>query len=496
MSLRQYKSMRRFRDTPEPSGGRSNGDARIFVVQLHHASHRHYDFRLELDGVLKSWAVPKGPSFDPAVSRLAMQVEDHPIDYATFEGIIPKGNYGAGDVLIFDHGTWTSDDDIHRQLKKGHLRFVMSGDKLRGAWDLVRTGVDRGKPRWLLRKAADDEAGPFESDDLLGDPDEQRKPTAVWISNRGARGATVSSETVTTKKSKPTTKADPAEAMPTLSSGERVVFPEQGLTKAGVFEYYRAVGPFMVPEISNRPLALLRCPGGTGATCFFQKHLSPGFGPQVHGTQRGSEKSDAHVWVNGLPGLLGLAQMNAIEIHAWGGHVDDIDHADRIVIDLDPADDVPWTKVVSAAELVRDTLKTAGLVSFARVTGGKGIHIVAPIAPVSWDSAKSFTHDLATALMTTRPEEFLDVMTKNKRGGKIFVDYLRNGRGATAVASYSLRNKPGATVAMPVTWAELKKLPSASTFDLRSALKYLARRKKDPWAGIDTIEQSLPALKK
>ncbi len=173
--------MRRFGETPEPAGGAATGDS-IFVVQLHHATRRHYDFRLQVGGVLKSWAVPKGPSFDPTVKRLAVEVEDHPLDYASFEGSIPAGNYGAGDVRIFDHGTWSTEHDVHAQLKKGHLRFSLFGEKLLGAWDLVRTGQQSAKPSWILYKVADDEAGPFEADDLLGDPDDQPTLTAIWHS--------------------------------------------------------------------------------------------------------------------------------------------------------------------------------------------------------------------------------------------------------------------------------------------------------------------------
>jgi bifunctional non-homologous end joining protein LigD len=496
VGLDRYKKMRRFGETPEPSGGASTDGAPIFVVQLHHASHRHYDFRLEHDGVLKSWAVPKGPSFDPKVNRLAMQVEDHPLDYATFEGRIPAGNYGAGDVLIFDHGTWSTNESVRHQLAKGHLRFALHGDKLRGEWDLVRTGDEGGKPRWLLRKTDDEEAGPFESDDLLGDPEEQRKPTAVWVSRRKKDGTPNPDATPTTKPRRNGRRSARATATPEprLTHGERVVYPEHGLTKGDVFAYYRAVAPFLLPQIAGRPLALVRAPDGAAGTSFFQKHLSPGFGEGVHGVARG-DKGDPYVWVEDLAGLLGLAQMNVLEIHAWGGRIDDLANADRIVIDLDPADDVPWKKVVTAAELVRDTLEGAGLQSFARVTGGKGIHVVAPLSPgAPWDTAKDFTHALASALTRARPDEFIEVMTKSKRTGKIFVDYLRNGRGATAIASYSLRNKPAATVAMPVRWDELRKLPGADAYDLPSALQHLARRKRDPWAGMDELEQALPRI--
>lgn len=159
------------RNNPEPSadGRRARGARPLFVVQLHHASHRHYDFRLQVGDTLKSWAVPKGPSLDPAVKRLAAEVEDHPIDYADFEGDIPKGQYGGGHVATFDRGVWTTDGDAEAQLAKGHLRFRLFGDKLKGGWHLVRTQTPSRRPQWLLFKERDDHAGTHEADDLLQD---------------------------------------------------------------------------------------------------------------------------------------------------------------------------------------------------------------------------------------------------------------------------------------------------------------------------------------
>ena len=170
MALVDYERKRRFDATPEPRGGRvRNGSRPIFVVQLHHASHRHYDFRLQVGGVLKSWAVPKGPSLDPAVKRMAVEVEDHPLDYAGFEGDIPKGHYGGGHVALFDRGTWTTGRDVAEQLAKGHLRFELQGTKLKGGWHLIRSGKLARQPQWLLVKQDDAWAGPFEADDLLED---------------------------------------------------------------------------------------------------------------------------------------------------------------------------------------------------------------------------------------------------------------------------------------------------------------------------------------
>ena len=480
MRLSTYRHKRRFERTPEPRGGRPAARAApIFVVQLHHASHRHYDFRLQVGGALRSWAVPKGPSFDPTVKRLAMEVEDHPLEYAKFEGIIPAGNYGAGDVLIFDRGTWSTEGDARAQLDKGHLRFELLGEKLRGRWDLIRTARDRGRAQWLLRKVDDGEAGPFEADDLIGDPERRKPPTAVWRSSRPARSAA---------------RGDGAEVK--LTHGERVVYPELGVTKGEVFDYYRAVAPHLLPGIARRPLALLRCPDGAAGTCFFQKHNRPALGSHVHDALiRGGEKLERYLYVEDEAGLLELVQMNAIELHPWATHVADPDVCDRMIFDLDPADDVPWSRVVEVARVLRRVLDGAGLVTFPRLSGGKGVHVVAPLAPAApFERVREFAARLASAYAAARPGEIVDVMTKRERAGKIFVDYLRNVRGATCAASYSLRRQPAATVAMPIGWNELGRVSGPRAFDLRSALRHLARRRRDPWAELDTLRQALPQL--
>lgn len=182
MTLREYHRKRDFSATPEPKKGGRRGK-RIFVVQLHHASRRHYDFRLELDGVLKSWAVPKGPSFDPKVKRLAVEVEDHPLSYATFEGDIPQGNYGAGHVDVFDHGTWEPERDAHEDLRRGDLKFTLRGDVLRGSWVLVRTRLAGARQQWLLIKHRDKYAGRREADDFV-DPRTDRPVSKVFKTKR------------------------------------------------------------------------------------------------------------------------------------------------------------------------------------------------------------------------------------------------------------------------------------------------------------------------
>lgn len=854
MSLTEYRRKRSFDRTREPEPGKAlpAGQRAIFVVQLHHASRRHYDFRLQVGDALKSWAVPKGPSYDPKVKRMAVEVEDHPVDYAGFEGEIPKGEYGGGHVAQFDHGVWATEGDPEAQLAKGHLRFELFGSKLKGGWHLVRSGKPARQPQWLLFKEDDAYAGAVEADDLLGDvaapPAEDLKragsgkadkkrlkavPVAksarrvdwakkaltlansrsadvpdgpfvpqlaklgesppkgeqwiheikwdgyrilatvadgdvrLWsrnalewtsrlpeirdavaalglksaaldgelIAGRGTKEdfnllqATLSGERQGTlsyalfdllhingvdiadapllerkalletllqgapshlamsshivgdgdaayrlageqhfegiiskradrgyhrgrsedwKKTKqlasdefavvgytapkgsrtgfgslllakpdprhgwlyvgrvgsgfsdaliselsaligtaggkkptahvPTTETDlraatwfaphfvvevfyrgiggqqllrqaslkavrpdkdvadlkdsdrgpepragegssavskrrPARSAadraakpgsrkgkdvatrtpPTLSSPSKVIFPDIKATKQDVWDYYSAVMDHLLPEIVGRPLSIIRCPAGTGRPCFFQKHHTAGL--ELVGSVKLKEDSgiNAHyLVVEDAASLLELVQFNALEFHPWGSHADSPDRADRVVFDLDPGPDVPFSEVKKAATDIRRLLQQLELESFLRVSGGKGLHVVVPLNPgCDWDLTKRFAHGFADALAQSEPHRFLATSTKRLRNKRIFVDYLRNGRGATAVASYSLRGRPGAPVAMPIAWSDLSKLGRADAFTIKDVPAKLKRRRKDPWEGIESIQQNL-----
>lgn len=840
MSLVEYRRKRRFDQTNEPEPGKAlpQGQRAIFVVQLHHASRRHYDFRLQIGDALKSWAVPKGPSYDPKVKRMAVEVEDHPVDYASFEGEIPKGQYGGGHVAQFDHGVWATQGDPEAQLAKGHLRFELFGTKLKGGWHLVRSGKPARQPQWLLFKDDDAYASDLEADDLLADvsaaptadikragggkadkkklkalpakrarrknwakkalalpkakeaappsgpfvpqlaklgdappqgdqwvheikwdgyrilatvadgavrlwsrnalewtdkipeirdavaalgltsaaldgeliagsgtkedfnllqatlsgerqgalayalfdllhidgvdvaaapllerkallqellagqaghlafsshvqgdgneayrlageqhfegiiskradrgyhpgrsddwrktkqlasdefavvgytapkgsrsgfgslllakPDAKhgwlyvgrvgtgfsdalindvskriqgggKKPTAyvptedtdlraaTWFEprfvvevfyrgiggqqllrqaslkavradkdvadltdsdrapvkgGRGKRASAVSSA----RKTAPTPQAD--RMPPKLSSPSKVLFPGDGYTKQDVWDYYSAVMDHLLPEVINRPLSIIRCPAGTGKPCFFQKHHTAGL--ELVDSVKLKEDSgiNAHyLVVRDAASLLELVQFNALEFHPWGSHAEEPDRADRVVFDLDPCPDVPFAEVKRAATDIRELLVQLELESFLRVSGGKGLHVVVPLNPgCDWDLTKRFAKGFADALAQSEPQRFLATATKALRNKRIFVDYLRNGRGATAVASYSLRGRPGAPVAMPLAWSELAKLKRADAFTIKDVPGKLKRRRKDPWEGIDALKQNL-----
>jgi bifunctional non-homologous end joining protein LigD len=848
-SLRDYQRKRDFSRTREPAGdepGPSRQRA-IFVVQLHHASRRHFDFRLQVGDVLKSWAVPKGPSYDPAVKRLAVEVEDHPVSYAGFEGDIEHG-YGKGHVDQFDIGTWAAEGDAETQLQKGHLRFELFGKRLKGGWHLVRSGRKERQPAWFLIKAKDAYAGDVEADNLLdakmvrstraaaktpatkaaakrstarkksvpkarkaprqrlakaaaalpgarpaapsneffkpelarlrefppegeqwlhevkwdgyriltaiaegevklwsrnalpwndrlpdilqsleslglqsarldgelialdaqgrsdfnglqqtlsgeaqlplaymlfdlpyfegsdlsrvpllerkellrkllahapkhlalsthavgngpeafhmateqqlegivskrvdspyragrgddwlkvkrlesdefavvgytppkgsrngfgslllakpdpavqggwiyvgrvgsGFSDEQLRQLGKTIADKGSRKPTVklsaidpllrdarwiepsavaevyyrgignqhllrqpslktmrtdktaadladsdrapASTSARSAKAPARSRAGKASAAGTagivITHPDRVVYPDDGITKQDVADYYASVMDWFLPGVVDRPTSVIRCPEGTAQACFFQKHMIPGL--KHVGSAKLKEESGAqasYIYPRDAASVIELVQFGVLEFHPWGATVEQPDLADRVVFDLDPGSDVAWERVTAAARLVHRRLAQLGLESFLRTTGGKGLHVVVPLKPgCPWPQVKDFSRAFASTLAQAHPREFIATASKARRNGLIYVDYLRNSRGATSVASYSLRSRPGAPVAMPLRWNELGKLQSGRDFDLHSAPKRLARLRSDPWAGIDELRQDLAAV--
>lgn len=827
MSLRDYARKRRFGQTPEPSddvrSGR-RGKRPIFVVQLHHASVRHYDFRLEMDGALKSWAVPKGPSLRVGEKRLAVEVEDHPLDYATFEGDIPQGHYGAGHVDVFDHGVWNANGDPLESLAAGKIDFVLHGEKLQGGWKLVRTAKPASKPQWLLIKRNDAHARDAEADDFVsaappkgwkgrrpsgaapavkaamrpkaakavaskkppgrkrarkdwraqaealegagplrgstriapqlatlreappaGDDwlhelkwdgyrllaelragrahlrsrnglnwtadyqdivaaleqlgvgeasfdgelialdamgnhsfaDLQRTiegsanaalryvvfdlPTlegvdltgtrllerkalletmlsgsdpvlaysrhivgygarvfaaskdqgmegilskavgarytpgrsTTWLKVKHAqtdefvivgytapknsrvgfgsllmatrehgalkyvgrvgtgfddqrlRNLTAQLKTIARKTATVTLPAhvpfaprtvtwvEPSliaeiafrgwgkegllrqasflrlredktmkdigeELPPRISSPGKLIYPDSGITKQQVADYYAAVAPQLLPELVRRPLSLLRCPDGLNGQCFFQKHHAGTLGANVHAVaiREKDGGSDDYLYIEDVAGLLDLVQMNALELHPWGSRIEDVEHPDRLVFDLDPGEGVTWAAIKTAARELRARLDEIGMASFLRLSGGKGLHIVVPIKPgPTWQQAKAFCEAFADALAAHAPQRYVATASKAKRRGVIFIDWLRNGRGATSVASWSLRARAGAGVAMPLRWEELGRTRSGADYTLQRALRRAASLREDPWAGwAQAAQQELVGL--
>ena len=906
MALELYRKKRKFGVTAEPRGRKGRRDGNRYVIQKHAARRLHYDLRLELDGVMKSWAVTRGPSLDPGEKRLAVQVEDHPIEYNSFEGTIPQGEYGGGTVMIWDRGQWIPEGDPHKGYAKGHLDFVLEGRKLRGRWHLVRMrGRDRDRhENWLLIKGRDDEARSGRRGDILEEellsvasgrsmdeiaagkgkkrvwhsnrsairsaadarPQTQRefraelqaqsksrlktreqrssaKPTAhksaakrkstakaamsvaarrsaepvrsnrrrsglpdfvlpslatlhstppdgtewiheikfdgyriesrldhgkvrlltrkqldwthrfqriakavaalpadtalldgelvvenengissfsllqtdlkdgrenrfvYWIFDllhldgrnftnepltvrkaalRGLlknqprngplrytedfeeRGSTIfkhscelglegivsklrdapyrsgrSENFIKTKchnaqefvvagftpstampnavgaltvafnergklryagrlgtgythatardlwrrlsalrihrpslvlpkderrknviwvrpelvveaefrglthdgllrqasfkglrEDKPAVEVvreTPAEeTMPAkqrqmrksadrkpvqseakqsqpsaggksggghvevagvhLTHPDRVYWADVGVTKEDLAAYYQGVWKLMASHLVDRPLAIVRCPDGIAGECFFQKHIASNIKDSPLRRVVGSKEHDV-IAVEKLSDLIELAQFGALEIHVRGSRLGRLEFCDRIVFDLDPGESVDWKQIVAAAQEIRDRLKAQKLTSFAKLSGGKGIHVVVPVTGADWNATKRFTARIAAAMTADSPQRYLAKMTKSLRQGKIFIDYFRNSREATSVAIYSTRARAGAPISMPLSWEALARSTAGNQFTVLNWKKHL---NADPWVEIGKVRQKLP----
>ena len=829
--LAPYRAKRDFAKTAEPSGAKAGkapktAQGGVFVIHKHAARRLHYDLRLEHDGVLWSWAVTRGPSLDPDDKRLAVHVEDHPLDYGHFEGPIPKGEYGAGSVIVWDRGTWRPDGDPARGMAKGHLSFALDGAKLKGAWHLVRLKRRPGdaKDNWLLIKVKDGEASDrdilaeerasvdsgrtiedvekgvapkrpsaapakvrpanarparssrrtrsakaaplafippclaslrveppegadwvhevkfdgyrvqalveggsarlltrtgldwtarfgttlteavaalpcddaiidgeivaldasgvssfaalqealsegkrqdlvlyafdllrLDGEDLAAEPLLARKERlnhligdstdgplrysehfeaagdimlahacrmglegviskradapyrsgrggdwlkakctrsqefailgylpstarhdgigslvvgfreggewrhagrvgtgytaaiardlkrkldplkaehasftgkaardrqVVWVEPvlaaeveyrtwtadgllrqaafKGLREDKPATEIVreepVAKAGKPkdrSTRAPPspriARSSLSLSNPDKVLWPDAGLTKAGLLAHYEAVFHRMAPLVLNRPLSLLRAPDGIARHTFFQKNASPGMGEAVHVLKAG--KGEVLLYVEDIDGIAALVQLGVVEIHTWGSTIDAVEKPDQVIFDLDPGEGVGLEAVRRGALAVRDRLAAIGLASFPKLSGGKGFHVTVPLVPkAGWDEVKTFARDFARAMAATEPKAYTATLAKKARRGKIFIDYLRNGRGATAVCAYSTRARAGAPFAAPVSWADVEDGIAPNAFTVGTALPAT-----DPWAGFREAAQPLKA---
>jgi bifunctional non-homologous end joining protein LigD len=478
MVLDEYRRKRDFKKTPEPPPERVKGRTRelSYLVQKHDATRLHYDFRLELDGVLLSWAVTKGPSLDPADKRLAVRTEDHPLSYGTFEGTIPKGQYGGGTVMLWDQGTWEPKGDPRAGLKKGHLSFVLHGERLKGGWDLIRMRGDGKRENWLLIKRKDPEArrnganGGFLEDLASSVKSGRSMDEIAGISKRNADAKRQTSLTL---------------AGITITHPDRVISKLGAVTKGELAEYYAGVARLILPRIARRPLSLLRCPSGIEGKCFYQRNIAKGLGADVHPFKfRHKGKAFEYLYIEDVNGLLEIIQMGAIEIHPWGATIDSIDYPDRLIFDLDPAPDVSFDALKLAAQDLRRRLKQRGLESTVKCTGGKGLHVTVRLAGEDrWPAVKSFAASVAQQMVTAAPDTYVNTMSKSKRTGKIFIDYFRNDYTATAIADYAVRARPEAPVALPLAWTELADVRSASQFTIRDVLQRLKTKRPAPVSG-------------
>ena len=299
----------------------------------------------------------------------------------------------------------------------------------------------------------------------------------------------------TTRNASAKKAADPTFEGITLSNPDKVYYPDIGLTKLDLARYYATVVPFMLPYVVNRPISLLRCPEGIDKEHFFQRHAMKGMSKAIKEVPiSGGESKKKYLFIDDAAGLFALVQIGVLEIHDWGVALPKVSEPDHIVFDLDPDDDLDFAILKAAVIEVRDFLAELGFKTFLKVTGGKGLHVVAPLTPkLGWDEVKGFAKAVADALATARPDRYTANMAKKVRTGRIFVDYLRNQRGGTAICNYSTRARPGATVACPLRWDELKGLKSAAPYTAKTLPARLKTLKGDPWEGFFSTRQSITA---
>ena len=458
-NLDMYNKKRDFNKTKEPKGKKTKQSKKlVFVVQHHIARKDHFDLRLEWKGVLKSWAVPKGPSYNTKDRRLAILVEDHPYDYKDFEGTIPKGEYGAGTVMIFDEGYYEPVGNFEKDFKKGIIKFELKGKRLKGLWSLIHFKDNN----WLLLKEKDEY---YEFTNI----------SSITTSIKTGRTMKEIEEGKTIKKKYSKNVIEGIE----ISNPEKLIYTNSKITKKEVIDYYLKVSEKMLPYLKNRIISTVRCPDGVEGTCFFKKHLekeSEGISKIIL-TNKNKEKED-YYYITNVIGLISEAQMNSIEFHTWGSTITNLEKPDIMVFDLDPDEKLSLKKLREGVKDLKSILDELKLKSFLKTSGGKGYHILVPIRDVNWKEFRKIAKDIAVLMETKWPKKYTSNIRKEKRKNKIFIDWVRNTRGATSIVPYSLRARKNATVSFPISWEDLSKIKPDS-ITLKKALKII--KEKDPW---------------
>ncbi len=501
--LGRYWAKRDFARTPEPAGapaGRGGEDSRRrFVVQRHRARRLHYDLRFEIDGVLVSWAVPNGPTLDPAVKRLAVHVEDHPIEYLDFEGVIPAGEYGGGDVIVWDLGTWEphATDDPAGAVASGELHVDVTGHKLHGRLILVRSGgrgrrggthADSGhsgveSEQWLLLHK-DDEAAvkgwnpedhPLSvlsgrtNDEVRADPDR------MWRSDLPPAEASIALRPPTI----PGPSQDDLDALEELGSNgrwdvfdrslrltnlDKELFPGRpgapdGVTKRELIGYAARIAPVILPYLAGRPLNMHRFPGGVGVPGFWHKQLpdhAPDWVPRWDNPEAERGRTTTYLVVDEPAALVWAANFGALEWHAWTATTTSPRSPSYALIDIDPGSSTTWEEILVLARLHRTALGHLGVRAQPKVTGRRGIQIWIPVTPgLSYEDTRGWVEQLSKTIGSVVPELVSWKWDVKERGGLARLDYTQNVSNKTLVAPYSPRAAPGAPVSAPIAWDEL-----------------------------------------
>ncbi len=533
--LDTYRAKRDFDRTPEPSGDGARGSltdasAPRFVVQRHRARRLHYDLRFEIGGVLVSWAVPKGVTLDPSVRHLAVHVEDHPLDYFDFEGVIPAGEYGGGDVIVWDEGTWDFHPSKHgyteaaESIANGELHAELHGHKVRGQIVLVRTKRRQGdKEQWLLLHKRDQHAVEgWDPEDhprsvLTGRTNEEvaADPDREWTRD-GARElhdpapeiavATVDElaalDELGQKGSWHLQGIDVS-----LTNLDKVLFPgrdgEPPTTKRDLIRYYVRIAPALLPHLAERPLNLHRFPDGVGVTPdakpgFWQKQ-TPAHAPEWIRRWRNpdadADDSQEYVVADSVPALAWLGNHGALELHAWTSRIEAIDAPTYALVDIDPGERTTWGDLLTLARLHRTALEHLGIRGYPKTSGQRGLQVWIPIAPgPGYADTRAWVEELSRTIGKVVPDLVSWRWGKAERQGLARLDYTQNVISKTLVAPYSPRPAPGAPVSMPIDWDELDDPELHSDrWTIRTAVERVEQR-GDLMAPALRDRQTLPAL--
>ena len=527
-ALSPYWRKRDFGRTPEPAGAPGagpGGGALRFVVQRHRARRLHYDLRFEMDGVLASWAVPRGPTLDPKARRNAIHVEDHPIEYLDFEGVIPAGEYGGGDVIVWDIGTWEPQktEDPVAAVRSGELHAEVHGQKLRGRLVLIRRDREPGgKEQWLLLHKRDDHAVEgWDPEDhpksvLSGRTNDevQADPDRLWRSDLPAAEASVALRppTVPPPTEEELAALDGLGGAGTwevfgrqlrLTNLDKEYFParpgEPAVSKRDFVRYAARIAPVALPYLAGRAVNLHRFPGGAGTKGFWHKQLpehAPDWLPRWHNPDAKDGDTTTYLVVDEPAALVWAANFGALEWHAWTSRTDDPHHPTYALVDIDPGPTTSWADILALARLHRTALEHLGVRAQPKLTGRRGLQIWIPIARgPAFAETRAWVEQLSKAVGGVVPELVSWQWTVRDRGGQARLDYTQNAINKTLVAPYSPRPAPGAPVSAPIDWDELDEpdlRPDGIT--VRSVLDRLAER-GDPFRTVLGTDQRLPPLR-
>lgn len=433
--LTKYNSKRNFNKTKEPIGKLSKKSKKLtFCVQHHLARKDHYDLRLEHNKTMPSWAIPKGPSYNPNDKRLAIKVEDHPLSYKTFEGTIPKGEYGGGTVMLFDIGTY----EIIKY-EKNLIKVIFHGQRLKGMWTLTHFKDNN----WLLIK----------------DKDYFKNYIDIKKYKRSIKTNRTMKEIANNEKKITITITNPS---------KKII---GNITKQQIYSYYEKIAPRMMPYLENRLISTIRAPYGTTKEIFYKKHLE-----NSHGFL---EKLGNYYYILDTIALLSEVQMNSYEFHIWGSNATKNNYPNMMVFDFDPDEKLSLETLRLGVKYLKEILDNLNLKAFLKTSGGKGYHVVIPFrTKITWKKFYKISEDIANILVNKYPDIFTTNIRKNNRHKKIFIDYLRNQKSATSVAPYSIRLKKNAPISMPISWQELDKI-KPNEITINNVFKRL--KKKDPW---------------